>query len=173
MEYDIRVSTKGNRMKNLAGVETCDELILEELLEAGIQCMKIQRKDGERIPEVPYTIIGILGGHEQFNADDCQDLNKTGWWESHLIQSVSFTFTRAWYYWVVTGYVPLSVAEELYEDSVGAKAVRSGGDCACRPPKTWLTRHPIVGMKVVNLYHIDSQEGLNLFTKTLRKHNLV
>lgn len=50
-----------------------------------------------------------------------------------------FTFTRAWYYWIARGPVPLEVARELYADPVGKTDVRSGGDCACRPPETWAT----------------------------------
>lgn len=48
-----------------------------------------------------------------------------------------FTFRRAWYYWVVSGPVPLELAERLYELPLGKTDVRSGGDCACRPPATW------------------------------------
>ena len=45
---------------------------------------------GERMDtEVPASITGKLG---------------------------DFTFKRAWYYWMVGGNVPLTVAEELYDD---------------------------------------------------------
>jgi hypothetical protein len=46
-----------------------------------------------------------------------------------------FTFRRAWTYWVVDGPIPLSVAEEMF--AARPDDVRSGGDCACRPPLTW------------------------------------
>lgn len=59
--------------------------------------------------EVPYTIIGKLG---------------------------KFTFSRAWYYWVVSGPTPIKMAEELY-DGPFRNDIRSGGDCGCRPPATW------------------------------------
>jgi hypothetical protein len=49
----------------------------------------------------------------------------------------AFMFIRAWYYWVVSGPVPIEVARQLYADPVGVTDVRSGGDCACRPPETW------------------------------------
>ena len=44
--------------------------------------------------EVPYTLIGRLG---------------------------QFDFRRAWYYWTVSGKVPIEVARELYANSVGKK----------------------------------------------------
>lgn len=60
---------------------------------------------GERVNhEVPASITGKLG---------------------------SFTFNRAWYYWVVVGDVPLRVAQEIFEDPVGKTDVRAGGDCGC------------------------------------------
>lgn len=68
--------------------------------------------------EVPYSFVGKLG---------------------------NFTFTRAWYYWVVSGKVPLAVAEELYTPEFKGD-VRSGGDCGCRHPSTWAT--PYKGEKV-------------------------
>lgn len=65
--------------------------------------------------EVPYTIIGQLG---------------------------DLTFTRAWYYWVVNGNVPLEVAQELFADPVGVTDIRVAGHCGCPPPEEyteWLT----------------------------------
>jgi hypothetical protein len=60
--------------------------------------------------EVPYTKMGKLG---------------------------DFEFTRAWYYWVVEGRVPLHVAQDLYEDPVGKTDIRVAGHCACPPPEEW------------------------------------
>jgi hypothetical protein len=52
-----------------------------------------------------------------------------------------FTITFYNYYFIVDGKVPLAVAEELYNEGiVGREDIRSGGDCGCRPPKTWVTR---------------------------------
>ncbi len=58
--------------------------------------------------EVPYTIIGKLG---------------------------DFTFTRAWYYWVVKGRVPIKVARELYDDPVGRTDIRTAGFAGNTPPE--------------------------------------
>lgn len=154
-------------MKNLAGVEDCDEHIRKELTEAGITIVDASEHKGE----VPYRFIGVLG-MQDFNEMEhsviCQyDPTRI------YAESSSFSFRRAWYYWVVVGYVPLYVAEELYNDPVGKKDVRVEGHCACPPPEEWATKHKICGHRVINSYHIDSQEGLNLFVITLKKYNLV
>lgn len=51
-----------------------------------------------------------------------------------------FEFHRAWYYWAVSGPMPISVALELYDDPIGVKAVRSGGHCGCPNPLTYGVR---------------------------------
>jgi hypothetical protein len=75
-----------------------------------------------------------------------------------------FVFTRAWSYWIVGGKVPLGVANKLYR--LNKEKIRSGGDCACRSPETWAREG------FIDTYHIDSQEGLNLFVKTIKEHGL-
>lgn len=62
--------------------------------------------------EVPYTLIGKLG---------------------------KFTFTRAWYYWVVEGNVPYHVAREIHDHPIGESDVRVNGHCGCPDPKEWIT----------------------------------
>lgn len=47
----------------------------------------------------------------------------------------AFTFTRAWYYWIVEGKMPLEVARELYADPVGKRSVRVAGHIGSPPPK--------------------------------------
>lgn len=169
-------------MRNLAGVEGCDEAIHDELTLAGVPWVRVPRDDIHS--EVPYTIEGRLG---------------------------RFKFRRAWRYWVVEGPVPIEVACELYVSPVGRKDVRAGGDCTCPHPDTqaeWLDsegvrlypdptgereakwrefieRHPscreepgkfvpdpsvVLGAHAfVTCYHIDSQQGLNLFVQVLKK----
>lgn len=158
-------------MKNLAGDANCDVEIRKELKAAGIQ--EVQH-DAPLKREVPQSVTGKLG---------------------------DFTFERAWYYWVVSGAVPLAVAEKMYATPVGKKDVRVAGHCGCPPPNEWAfpsdeavakyleakglqsinygdlakacNRGDVEGDRFVTTYHIDSQEGLNLFVKTLKKHNLV
>jgi len=78
-----------------------------------------------------------------------------------------FEFRRAWYYWMVEGPVPLKVAQEMYAHKNGCRDVRVSGHCGCPPPEEWAT-----GGFVRN-YHIDTQEGLDLFARTVRAHGLV
>lgn len=78
-----------------------------------------------------------------------------------------FTFTRAWYYWVVKGRVPLAVAQEMYSHPVGRKDIRVDGFSGGIEPRKRAVRGYIHG------YHIDSQEGLNIFVETMKKHGLV
>lgn len=119
--------------------------------------------------EVPYTVEGILG---------------------------SFKFSRAWYYWVVYGPVPLDIAEKLYADPIGRKDVRVAGNCTCPPPHEWAfpsveevakqikalgieslncgelaklcNDGTINGTRYINTYHIDSLLGLKLFADTVK-----
>lgn len=156
-------------MKNLAGVEDCDIYISEELEKAGIDIYNIKEPDRS---EVPYTLYGGLGGK-------LLDEEGQGFMERHGVavdsmkSFVSFTFERAWYYWVVDGYVPLDIAVEMYENPNGKKDIRVAGHCACPHPAEWTVKHKVCGMDVVGGYHIDTQEGLNYFVETLKKHKLV
>lgn len=164
-------------MKNLAGKSDCDVYILLELGQAGVEIVEHE----ERLDrEVRASITG--------------QLTKNG--------EVKFTFTRAWYYWIVTGEVPLEVAREMYYgNKVGQKDVRVAGHCGCPPPENWafpkrevlaevlsqmgidsitygdLARlcndDQINAPRFIDCYHIDSQEGLNLFVATLKNHDLV
>lgn len=177
-------------MENLAGREDCDIKIRKELLKAGVDIVELPSPMQR---EVPSSVIGLLPG---------------------------FRFHRAWYYWVVTGEVPLNVARELYEDPNGIEDVRVAGNCGCPPPEKWVEHYDENGMQlapldqeneilayendpetsdfmkeivekvratvryvedpaneaaksVVTSYHIDTQEGLNFFVSTLRKHGVV
>jgi hypothetical protein len=158
-------------MKNLAGDKTCDTEIFRELTEAKIPIVQVDRVDRE----VSYTLTGKLG---------------------------ELIFRRAWYYWVVTGPVPLAIAKKLYEHPIGERNVRVDGHCGCPPPEDpWLSYFDAEGNELLHSrdrdqfdrlqwelppgqrwsddpegegeafvmsYHIDSQEGLNLFAETMR-----
>ncbi len=128
-------------MRNLAGDKGCDPVIRRELAEAIVQIVE----HGKRLDsQVPASVTGQL------------TLNG---------ESV-FAFRRAWYYWTVSGNVPLAVAQEMYADPVGREDVRVAGHCGCPPPEKWAYSG------FVESYHIDSQRGLNLFAATMRKHGL-
>jgi hypothetical protein len=51
----------------------------------------------------------------------------------------AFMFSRAWYYWVVEGPMPLDVAMKLWADPVGKTDIRSGGHCCCLSPEEYGT----------------------------------
>jgi len=156
-------------MKNLAGVEDCDVYIREELEKAGIDIYSIKEPGRS---EVPYTLYGGLGGNP-LDEEGQGFMDRHGVAVDTMKNFVSFTFVRAWYYWVVSGYVSLDIAVEMYENPNGKKDIRVAGHCACPHPADWKVKHKVCGMNVVGSYHIDTQEGLNYFVETLKKHKLV
>lgn len=180
-----RVDTKP--FKNLAENKGCDPIISGELAKAGITEISLPSR---MISEVPASKIGLL----------IKD-NKP-----------VFQFTRAWYYWVAEGEVPLEIAKELWNNPIGKKDVRTAGFAGnTNPDGVWLKHYDSDGIElksfkeledakswdayynsdfagilqekykfvydprteaarsVINLYHIDSQEGLNLFVSKLRE----
>lgn len=196
-------------MKNLAGVRNCDLTIRAELEEARVPILDIGATSGG---EVPFSLIGLLPSPTRPHGSTIGD-------------PFAFRLTRAWYYWVAKGRVPLDVAHVLYEHPIGRKDVRVAGHCGCPPPEApWISyvaadgrnvlllneddqalfaqldRHELdgtlakvlAGMRVehhlvtteeeraklatfgfIDSYHIDSQEGLNLFVTTLREFGVV
>lgn len=96
-------------MINLAGRPESDRQVALELDECGVPI----HVDRDAVGEVPTILYGRLPA----------------------VSRPHFVFRRAWYYWVVRGEVPLSVAKELYADPVGQKDVRVAGHCACPPPE--------------------------------------
>jgi hypothetical protein len=111
-------------MNNLAGREWADETIKLELKDAGIPISKFF---GQHKHEVPWTYQGKLFG---------------------------WTFTRAWYYWVVEGVLPLPVARYLYEQDKD-KAIRVAGHCGSPPPEDpWLENYDANGYA---LYHTEKE----------------
>lgn len=156
-------------MRNLAGDKDCDVYIREELEKAGITLYNL-KKPGRS--EVPYTIFGGLGG-KPLSDEEKDFMDRHGLMIEVIKNNSSFIFTRAWYYWCVSGYVPLNIAVEMYENPNGKKDIRVAGHCGCPPPSEQLVLHKVCGMDVVNSYHIDTQEGLNYFVETLKKYNLV
>lgn len=160
-------------MDNLARREydsDADKKVKEELQLAGIPVVRI----GLINNEVKTYYIGILNG---------------------------FVFIRAWYYWVVKGNMPLEYAQYLY-DNYKDLDIRVAGDCGNPPPKQWaknidykkLTKPYIQkfldkeitgkeleqigeeiaaqGEQVIDLYHIDTQLGLNKFVEIIKTNNI-
>jgi hypothetical protein len=129
---------------------------------------------GRRNNEVTSEYIGILNG---------------------------FVFVRAWYYWIVSGYMPLKYADELYANYKDLQ-IRAGGHCGNVPPseqvtsrehkkrcrdlfasmtlkelveweKTYSLKVEESDVKCVDHYHIDTQLGLCRFAEIIIENNIV
>jgi hypothetical protein len=71
------------------------------------------------------------------------------------------------YYWIVTGYMPMPQAWELWLDPLGRRSVRVEGHCNCPPPVSpWIkwfttdTKKPVASLK-------DREEFLPMVEKGL------
>lgn len=158
-------------MNNLAGNKDCDKTIREELQIANIPIIELGAKMDR---EVPASCIGYLNG---------------------------FKFIRAWYYWMVTGYMPLEHAKFLYENYKDLN-IRVAGHCGNPPPEEWCESKDYSaktqgylkqyfnkeisyeeanekckeiqkqGDQFVVSYHIDTQLGLCKFAETIIKNNI-
>jgi len=159
-------------MINLAGVEDCDLTITQELNTSGIERVYI----GERIgDEVKSQYIGKCN---------------------------NFIFVRAWTYWIVSGYMPLQYAKEMYAKFKNLN-IRVAGHCGNPPPEEWCRSKDYAEKRTLYLhkywqkeiskeefntkckelmqqedqfvtcYHIDMQEGLNKFIEIVKKYNII
>ena len=144
-------TAKRTNFRNMAGVTDCDRWIEKELQEA-----KIPIRSG-------FENWSLKAGTKTSNGmilikdfdDYIHKYRSKSEVPYHIIGILgNYTFKRAWYYWVVRGEVSKKIAKKLYKEPIGKRDVRVGGHCGCPPPKG-----------SVNSYHIDSQEGLNLFVQ--------
>ncbi len=95
-------------LKNLAGVQGCNDIVIAELTFADIKHHVMPVKLSG---EVPTNVIGYL--------------DPSGW-----------GFTRAWTYWVCKGPgIPPDIAEELHKTH--GNYVRVAGHCGCPSPLEW------------------------------------
>jgi hypothetical protein len=130
-------------MRNLAGTTTAhaNAYIEDELNEARIAFTRGTPSQGEVATSIHATATSKRG-----------------------VLSGTFKFERAWSYWVVNGPVSVELAWELYNDTRGRHDVRVAGHCGCpEPVAPWTS--VVGGIDSVTEYHIDSQEGLNLFAE--------
>jgi len=126
-------------MINLAGNKDCDIEIKKELTEAGVYFEEHEFLR-KNAGEVKSAILAYLNG---------------------------WVFKRAWYYWVVSSDQNLLLfenADKLHEKF--GKEVRVSGHCGCPSPREWYNNDWNLG---VNLYHVDSQEGLNALVKAIKE----
>lgn len=132
-------------MRNLAGKDYADEICELELRRADIPLVIATKPNGG---EVDTRVTGKLG---------------------------DIGFRRAWIYWAVRGFVPIEMAREMYADPIGRRAVRVAGHCGCPPPDEWSERWVTESGdgEFVDSYHIDTQEGLDLFVRMAHKYGIV
>lgn len=167
------------RFPNLAitGNHDCDSTIQMELTAANIPFIELLGEN-TALHTVPYKTIGLLGN------DDIIDQVKKRPDLAYIFQSFSFddeggfVFKRGWQYWMVHGYVPLYVAEIIYNSDANAHGViRAGGNgnnlSPTITPQSVVKSGLICGYKVVDCYHIDTQAGLNYFVQVLKEHKLI
>lgn len=161
-------------MDNLARREydpEADKKVREELQLAGIPVVRVGLIENE----VKTYYIGILNG---------------------------FVFIRAWYYWIVKGNMPLEHAQYLYNNYKDLD-IRVAGHAGNPPPEEWskninyrklmephtrkffdkeITSDELTeiskeiaaqGEQVVDVYHIDTQLGLNKFVEVIKSNNIV
>lgn len=153
-------------------VQLVKETTRKELTEAGVQILGISEPLAF---EVPASDIGVLTSEKKYEESSTftryYNTESVRHWAEGGSDMFDFVFVRNWYYWSVHGNIPLRIANEMYQSEPGRKDIRSGGDAGCRPPDTWAKWD--AGRWVIRHYHIDSQEGLNLFVQTVKKHGLV
>jgi hypothetical protein len=148
-----------------------DEKVKEELIKADIPFLNVGIRNNL---EVKTNYIGILNG---------------------------FVFYRAWTYWVVSGYLPLKYAKEIYL-KYKILNIRCAGHCGNPPPEEWCKPKniheqckPIIdkffnkeisedecnklckeirtkGDQFIDTYHIDTQDGLNQIADIIKQNNI-
>ena len=73
-----------------------------------------------------------------------------------------YKFTRAWYYWIVEGDVPLTVAYDLYNNYVGQTDIRVCGNCTCPKPDEYIVWKLNDGTPVLST---EEKENLEYYVK--------
>lgn len=170
-------------MQNLAGVRGCDKTIAEELMTAGAEIVKQDARG-----EVPYSIIGKVGKWKLTRA----------WYywvarpeDDERSSGLPLPYANEMHF---KPYPPLLDAGK---GSHYGDYIRVDGHAGCPPPDEWamldhnelmpqieklgitdttygnlaklLNDGTLKGDRYVDCYHIDSQEGLNEFVRTIKR----
>lgn len=124
-------------MQNLAGREEAARVAQLELERCGIPIFDAETT-GEEVNSQCMGMLDVTPGLQDFGKH--------------------FEFKRAWSYWIVSGPVPLKVAQKLYEDPVGETDIRVAGHCACPPPEyPWVECHTVTGKRLYKLRSPEEQ----------------
>lgn len=94
-------------MINLAGKNDSNDFIKDELTRAGIDII-----DVDTYGECGANYEGELTVNDQ-----------------------KYKFSRAWYYWIVSGLVPIDIAKKLYDHPEGRKNIRVNGCAGNQDPE--------------------------------------
>jgi len=167
-------------MRNLAGRPDCDKYIAKELRKANIPIIGMDFSQHE----VSASLAGSLRGF----------LFKRAWYYWTVRGNVPLHVAKK-LYWHPLG-KQVRVAGHCgcpHPNQWADRLLPNGGQVwPENQRKDWeayIARHPravehsnpndifsddpTIGLRYVTSYHIDTQDGLNLFAKTLRKYNLV
>ncbi|MFH0936845.1 MAG: hypothetical protein V1808_00955 [Candidatus Daviesbacteria bacterium] len=176
-------------MENLAGSFECDFKIRQELDQAGIRVIKLrERSEGE----VPATLVGKLGniyfarswsywvveGEIPLEAAKEMYADLIGKEDVRVAGHCGCPPPEDWAkHYDIQGKELCPSKEEEYVLDLEAKKRKSRWDRKWIQEIRSTTRYVENPAKeafksVVDLYHIDSQEGLNLYAATARKFNL-
>jgi hypothetical protein len=172
-------------MRNLAGVVDADTYIRGELDEAGVE--RVVHPEPVDRSEVPMRVTGRLGSFTF----------RRLWYYYAVHGRVPLAVARELYEHPigkrdvrVAGHCGCPPPSEwaTHVDAEGFEVVEDPDGSEEREARDFLAAHPDIGQvrlpryvrslsdarveSFVDNYHIDSQEGLNLFVETLRRHGL-
>lgn len=148
---------KKTNFPNMAGVTDCDRWIEKELHEAEIPIRSGFENWSLRKGTKRSKGIMIVKDWEDY-IYKYRSKSEVPYHVIGNLEDGKLLFTRAWYYWVVKGTVKYKVAKKIFKHPIGKRDVRAYGHIGCIKPK-----------RGVGGYHIDSQEGLNLFVKMVKE----
>ena len=177
-------------MENLAGNRQCDQIIRKELLKAGVDIVQLPNS---LVSEVPASIVGKLGGFEfhrawyywvvkgQVPLNVARELyeNPNGREDIRVVGHAGCPSPEEWAeHYDAEGKRLLSKEKEIeilgYEKdpnlSDRMKEIVENVRATTRYVEDPLKE---AVKSVITSYHIDTQEGLNFFIATLRKHGVI
>jgi len=166
-------------MINLAGVRECDVHMRSELVQAGVPIIDIPRENSE----VPYTVMGKLGKYEFRRAwyywmvngnvplEAAQEMyaDPIGKKDVRVAGHCGCPPPEEWTRWYTTDGKLVVKTKELPEYR---KFIDKGIFKESVLDDLVFTDDPqsVGALGFIEHYHIDSQEGLNLYVATIKKY---
>lgn len=169
------IKKEEGKMENLARVSNCDEFIRRELEKAGITTVVVKKNAGE----VAYSIIGELGGFKFSRAWSywvvTGDMPMEKAMEIYTIDTGGET-VRPW--GGGSNISPKKCAIPTMDTliTLGIYEVNDKGVIINGPSieelQDMCETGKINAPRYISEYHIDDQNGLNLFAQVIRRYNL-